>query len=283
MTSERTKHLAVLSQSLFLPCLIFTDMLYCEQCKAPGKQPAATCNGCPSIADMIKVSWYLFLWPLVVVSTGIVLGKLVAMWFHGTDEVKRLCMATIAFGNSTGLPTVILLVFARPLMAEGVLRTDPLLYLPIYLILYPILQYTLGQHLLKKVSEEEALPGALPAELEAQEEGSGSDSFDSIDFPEASKGAHSESGVSQRVDGAGVYRCLPFCPGFPSAFFSQVPAKGKRAIESAAIEAKSESGESEMDTKVSLDCSWVENKWLQLAHKAFQFCRKVSSPPLVLL
>jgi len=53
----------------------------------------------------------------------------------------------VAFANSTGLSITLLGILGPILLEAGVVETDPLKYQPVYLILYPILQWSVGSYL----------------------------------------------------------------------------------------------------------------------------------------
>lgn len=186
LTAERSKSIATISVNLFLPCLIFTDMLYCEQCMCDTcPKRAGTCRACPYIHELVLQSWFLFLWPLVVVGVGFMFGKIVARFCRCSDELGAACVVAVSFGNSTGLPVVILQVTRNSLLAEGILAEDPLLFLPMYLILYPVLQWTLGDWLLRQ-SSPASLPvvGTVPeVGFDDQITGASNDRVPSTTFP----------------------------------------------------------------------------------------------------
>mmetsp|Transcript_15070 Transcript_15070/g.26806 ORF Transcript_15070/g.26806 Transcript_15070/m.26806 type:complete len:528 (+) Transcript_15070:45-1628(+) len=172
ITPAQRKCLAGMSMNIFLPCLLFTSLLYCEQCNcdsclARRSGPTPSCNSCPFIGDIIVDSWYLFFWPFVVVTTGLVLGRLLLRILGCPPELQSTLLGAIAFGNSTGLPVVILSVVSPALQQGGVLESNPMLYLPVYLVLYPVLQWTVGKRIFGVKSgssgstdEEKATPAA---------------------------------------------------------------------------------------------------------------------------
>ena len=64
--------------------------------------------------------------------------------------------AACGFGNSTGLPITLLTVVHANFPATSDLgRVDPCLFLSVYLLLYPVLQWGVGGWLLAKPPKEE--------------------------------------------------------------------------------------------------------------------------------
>lgn len=80
---------------------------------------------------MILSSADLFLWPVAVVSSGYFWGFLVSRLMQVPSGFRRAAAGSVAFGNTTGMPVVLLTTMAPALMEQGVIRGDPLLYLPV--------------------------------------------------------------------------------------------------------------------------------------------------------
>ncbi|CAK0898641.1 unnamed protein product [Prorocentrum cordatum] len=71
----------------------------------------------------------------------------------------RAAAGSVAFGNSTGMPLVLLQALTPSLIANGILEESPLLYLPVYLVLSPVLQWTIGPAIFQAPKLED---GAAP-------------------------------------------------------------------------------------------------------------------------
>eukprot|EP00668_Euglena_longa_P003639 GGOE01004259.1.p1 GENE.GGOE01004259.1~~GGOE01004259.1.p1 ORF type:complete len:373 (-),score=100.57 GGOE01004259.1:306-1424(-) len=124
-------------------CLLFSSVLNCTQ--------DWSTDPCPSVIDTMQYGWPLLMLPLLNVMCGLLLGKLVVMLAPPRPDFSRAAVAAVAFGNSTGLPitllTVIHMSFPPTSQLGGV---DPTLYLSLYLLVYPILQWGVGTLLLRK-------------------------------------------------------------------------------------------------------------------------------------
>jgi len=138
---------------LAMPALVFSRILYCNQCAN-----REDCPRCAPFSEVIRSSWILFLLPLLVVALGTSLGRVVASAVDVPNSFRRGTICAIAFGNSTGLPVVLLTVVSQSMTTFGngpIGRTDPLLHLPAYLMLYPVLQWGIGTWLLAPMGEDE--------------------------------------------------------------------------------------------------------------------------------
>lgn len=155
------KSLSELSVRVTIPALLFTKVLFCEQCQPANHISIAGCKECVPLAEVIASAWVLLLMPALVVGLGAALGKAVAVLFACPPNFSRGCITAVAFGNSTGMPIVLLSVLqqafaSRQLGALG--QVDPILLLPVYLVFYPVLQWSIGGWLLG-LGEGPAQPG----------------------------------------------------------------------------------------------------------------------------
>jgi predicted permease len=135
------KTLALLSQQVTFPLFLFTKIIYCNQDWSP--------EHCPDVTSTLEHGWMLLVWPLYVVSAGLLVGHAMAHC-SGTPLAQRKAVwAAVAFGNSTGLPITLLSVVHANFPATSDLgRIDPTLFLSVYLLLYPVLQWGMGGWLL---------------------------------------------------------------------------------------------------------------------------------------
>lgn len=102
--------------------------------------------------EIISQSWYLSLLPVVVVGCGMVLGKLLVSFCRCPPGSQAACVAAVSLGNSTGMPVVILQVLTPSLMRSHAIDEDPLIYLSVYLVIYSLLQWTVGRFLFDRSS-----------------------------------------------------------------------------------------------------------------------------------
>ena len=133
--------LALISQQVTIPLLFFTKILYCNQDWSP--------EPCPNVTDSLRDVWILLLWPLWVCTAGIFVGYCVTMLAGVPSYQRNSVLASVAFGNSTGLPITLLTVIHSnfgPSSALG--AVDPTLFLSVYLVMYPVLQWGIGGMLL---------------------------------------------------------------------------------------------------------------------------------------
>ena len=141
----------------------------------PGNQCAAQedCPRCAPFSEILQSSWVLFLLPLVVVGLGTSLGRAVVAATQVPSNFRRGTICAVAFGNSTGMPVVLLTVVNQSMTAFGngpIGHTDPLLHLPAYLMLYPVLQWGIGTWLLAPTGDEEiTLTIPPPSKMSARE------------------------------------------------------------------------------------------------------------------
>ena len=141
------KAMGEITMKLAIPALLFSRILYCDQCNTGGNQ----CAPCQPFVGIIMSSWILFLLPMAVVGLGVLLGKAAAMLTSAPSDFSRGTVCAVAFGNSTGLPIVLLSVISLGSPASGNMgQIDPLLRLPVYLMLYPVLQWGVGRSLLNQ-------------------------------------------------------------------------------------------------------------------------------------
>jgi predicted permease len=117
---------------------------------------------CPNVAQSLGDVWMLLLWPAYVVFCGLVVGFAAAK-ISGTPRSQiRSVLAACAFSNSTGLPITLLAVVHANFPATTELgRIDPTLFLSVYLLTYPMLQWSIGGWLLapEEIDDENEFHG----------------------------------------------------------------------------------------------------------------------------
>lgn len=138
---EGKKALARMSQQVTIPALFFSKIIYCPQDFSQER--------CPDITENLGDVWILALWPLFVVGCGLLVGELAVRLSDTPKCQRRGVIAACAFANSTGLPiTLLAVVHANFPATSEIGRIDPNLFLSVYLLLYPVLQWGLGGWLL---------------------------------------------------------------------------------------------------------------------------------------
>lgn len=142
--------LALISQQVTIPLLFFTKIVYCNQ--------DWSAEPCPNVVASLQQAWILLVWPLWVCGMGVLVGAGVARMAGVTDPVQqKAMMASIAFGNSTGLPITLLTVIHANFGSESALGiVDPTLFLSVYLVVYPVLQWGIGGMMLAPPSSPSA-------------------------------------------------------------------------------------------------------------------------------
>ena len=149
--------LALIAQQITIPAYLFAKIIYCPSSDGGHNQTDNTDNNefvCPSVADRIGDLWMLLLWPFYVVLCGLISGYIVAKLSNTPPNQQRACMAAIAFPNSTGLAITLLSVIHKQFSSSAELgKIDPIAFLSVYLLLYPVLQWGLGGWLLAPTEE----------------------------------------------------------------------------------------------------------------------------------
>lgn len=149
IVGEGKRTLALISQQVTIPAFLFTKIVYCNQDWSD--------EPCPDVTESLGDVWMLLLWPAYVVGCGIFIGLAVSRLAKTPRHQVRSVLAACAFGNSTGLPITLLTVIHANFPTTTELgRIDPTLFLSVYLLLYPVLQWGIGGWLLAPEEEEAA-------------------------------------------------------------------------------------------------------------------------------
>lgn len=103
--------------------------------------------------DLLSFAWPMLLLPLLYVPLGASLGALVNRVTQPKENQRPGVLAACAFGNSTGLPIVLVTIIGDAFIPEETRRrlgssVEPLSYLALYLVFYPVLQWAAGGWLL---------------------------------------------------------------------------------------------------------------------------------------
>jgi predicted permease len=84
-----------------------------------------------------------------IIGIGLLTGAVVVQLCNTPKHQARSVLAACGFGNSTGLAITLLNVIHSNFPVESDLgRIDPTLFLSVYLLLYPVLQWSIGGWLL---------------------------------------------------------------------------------------------------------------------------------------
>ena len=146
VVGEGKKTLALIAQQVTIPLFLFSKVVYCNQDWSD--------KPCPNITEKLDDIWVLLLWPAYVVGWGLVVGY-VAATLSRTPS-KKPAMAACAFGNSTGIAITLLTAIHSNFPDTTELgAVDPTLFLSVYLLLYPVLQWGVGGWLLAPEEEKE--------------------------------------------------------------------------------------------------------------------------------
>mmetsp|Transcript_13383 Transcript_13383/g.24243 ORF Transcript_13383/g.24243 Transcript_13383/m.24243 type:complete len:565 (-) Transcript_13383:171-1865(-) len=138
---EGKRTLALISQQVTIPAFLFSKIVFCNQDWSD--------QACPSITDSLSSVWMLLFWPAYVVGCGLLVGYAVAKISHTPSRQFRSVLVACSLGNSTGLPiTLLTVVHANFPKTTELGRIDPTLFLSVYLLLYPVLQWGIGGWLL---------------------------------------------------------------------------------------------------------------------------------------
>ena len=135
MTPQLTKGLSQLSVKLAIPALLFSSVV-------PGIS-----------SDVLRYAWPLLLLPAVYLLLGALIGLLMLLLARPPSNFRLGTVAACTFGNTTGIPVVVLSVLqqslSRSVFAD---MADPLLFLSLMLVTLPFFQWLMGLLLLRLFS-----------------------------------------------------------------------------------------------------------------------------------
>lgn len=142
VSGEAMKPLARISATLTIPCLLFSNVLVCSQNQST--------KPCISIAEELQTIWPALLLPFVNVFIGAGVAWLLMKCVRNPPQnFSAAALAVVAFGNSTGLPLVLLKCIHQGFPAGTEIGdVDPVPMLSVYLLVYPLLQWGLGSYFL---------------------------------------------------------------------------------------------------------------------------------------
>jgi predicted permease len=156
VSNEGRKALARYGQQVAVPALFFSRLIVCG--------PQTDTENCPSVWDQMRQAWVLFVWPFYVIALGLVVGFITSVVSKTPRWQWTSVMASVALCNSFSLPITLLSVIEESHLVQG----DPTQYLTIYVILHPIIMWSVGGLLLapvnsdKVVKASDSLPVAEP-------------------------------------------------------------------------------------------------------------------------
>lgn len=143
MTPELARGLSQFSVRLAIPALLFSSVV-------PGVS-----------GRVLSFAWPLLLLPALNLLLGLLAGLLTVVVVQPPEDFRLGTVAACSFGNTQGIPIVLLSVMQQSLgRAAFANLADPLLFLSLELLTYPLLQWLLGLALLRfaGVSENEDSP-----------------------------------------------------------------------------------------------------------------------------
>lgn len=123
MSPSLSKGLSQLSVQLAIPALLFSSVI-------------------PSISfELLSYAWPLFLLPALYLFLGAIVGHVVLLLVRPPHDFRLGTVAACTFGNTTGIPIVLLSVLQQSL-SHSVFAdiADPLLFLSLELVSFPLLQ-----------------------------------------------------------------------------------------------------------------------------------------------
>uniref|UniRef100_A0A061R2L1 Auxin efflux carrier family protein n=1 Tax=Tetraselmis sp. GSL018 TaxID=582737 RepID=A0A061R2L1_9CHLO len=171
LTPVYSKGLAKISMNLTIPCLLFSTVVDCDQNHSPAP--------CPRVEANIRNGWPLLLLPVVNVSVGLLIGFFNTCLFKPPQDFRRAATAAVAFGNSTGMPITLLSVIYNTLSSRAPLGSvDPVFYLSVYLLVYPVLTWGIGGVLMGIGSTDQPANDGPPSRLEHYAPGSDTGSLE---------------------------------------------------------------------------------------------------------
>jgi predicted permease len=132
MTPSLSKGLSQLSVKLAIPALLFSSVV-------------------PGVSfGLLAYAWPLILLPAVYLLLGMLIGRVMIFLVPPPRDFRLGTMAACTFGNTTGIPVVLLSVLQQSLSRSVFAEiADPLLFLSITLVSYPLLQWLFGLALLQ--------------------------------------------------------------------------------------------------------------------------------------
>lgn len=148
ISPEGKKQLALISQQVTIPALLFSKIVYCKQ--------DSSIQECTNIMNLLHNASILLLWPMYTVGCGLLVGYIILALVPIRQSQRSLVYASCALGNSTGLPITLLAVIRSNFSPDTEIgKVDPALFLSVYLLTYPMLQWGVGSFLLSPQDKDE--------------------------------------------------------------------------------------------------------------------------------
>jgi len=134
MTSGLSRGLSQFSMKIAIPCLLFRSIV-------------------PGVSYRLLVAaWPMMLLPALYIFTGTLMGLLMLPVLRPPKDFKLGTVSACAFGNTTGIPIIVITVLQQSL-SRSVFADfdDPVMYLSLQLLTYPLMHW-LHSLLLVKIS-----------------------------------------------------------------------------------------------------------------------------------
>jgi predicted permease len=223
MTKEGAKLISAISARVAIPTLYFTRVL-------------------PSVdLQLVGAVWPMLFMPLIICSIGSLLGWLTVLICKPKPAFRKGMIAAVAIGNATSMPIVLLSVideqasylFGPATGPDGKSHVvDPIVYMGVYSLTWPIVQWIFGGLLLIPKGDDaqggEAQGGSASGDERAPAAASSADALECADpgrAPEATPRREDES-RPLNLEG-GIEGEVPDVDGF--ARTSYLPSIGGRA------------------------------------------------------
>jgi len=174
------KVLSTISMKVTIPCLLFSQILTCPQ-GGVIEDP----NACPDLVVLLRRAWPMLVLPFLWVGIGVVCGLVGAKISGAPSHLRGTIVAASAFGNSTGLPIVLLTAIAQSGIVDvsggrELAKRNFLLLLSIYQITYPMIQWTVAGRLLQAEVQDYIRPLVDSEDRCGQPESNPASSFVSV-------------------------------------------------------------------------------------------------------
>eukprot|EP00931_Biecheleriopsis_adriatica_P090374 TRINITY_DN64373_c0_g1_i1.p1 TRINITY_DN64373_c0_g1~~TRINITY_DN64373_c0_g1_i1.p1 ORF type:complete len:396 (-),score=57.96 TRINITY_DN64373_c0_g1_i1:43-1230(-) len=130
ITSAGRKTLSNVALNALTPCLLLSKVA-----------------GHPDMLGLLEHSWILLLLPVVIVCIGALIGWIIAVFTRSPNNFWKACIGMVTFANSNSLAVVLLELLGPPFQRAGIITQDPTVSLSVYLVFYPMLEWTAGAYL----------------------------------------------------------------------------------------------------------------------------------------
>ena len=148
-TAEGRRFLAHVSQKITIPCLLWSTIVL-----STSKSQLIDASFWNEISDVVNPSWWiplliLILWPFYNIACGFIVGHFSSALSKTPSSIQPIIVGSCALSNSSGILIAVLSTMATNLTTSSEFTSmDPIFFLAIYLLIYPILQLMVGRWLI---------------------------------------------------------------------------------------------------------------------------------------